>query len=191
MSETSISKTICRHKLIYIYKYFYLVLIFDIIHVYIYIYVCRWIHVCIYLYICKSLLNKKRYLYIYIYIYLCISNLYFWRFQSFFHASSHPFLHAHEWRLLHYYGNQLRVSKPLASGPPTATACDRCGACPLLSRIWTALLFKTEFDTPAEPAKCNESGNHSFQRYEKDFEVPWARLEIVWLKGTRSPGIDV
>lgn len=41
MSETSISKTICRHKLIYIFTYFYLVLIFDIIHVYIYIYVCR------------------------------------------------------------------------------------------------------------------------------------------------------
>ena len=52
------------------------------------------------------------------------------------------FLHAHEWRLLHPYGNQLLVSKPLASRPPTATACDRCGACPLLSRIWAALLFK-------------------------------------------------
>ena len=41
------------------------------------------------------------------------------------------------------------------------------------------IIIQAEFDTSAEPAKSNESENHSFQRYEKDFEVPWARLEIV------------
>jgi len=40
-------------------------------------------------------------------------------------------------------------------------------------------IIQAEFDTSAEPAKSNESENHSFQRYEKDFEVPGARLEIV------------